>query len=102
MQDIIFGPLAVHVPALHAVFHTRMSDSYGVDLANREFVQLAVGGPLAGLAFGMATTFWLRFMYNTPMAEITLTIVSAYGTYIVADELMHVSAVLAVVILGKS
>ncbi|CAL8460804.1 g335 [Coccomyxa elongata] len=66
----------------------------------REFVQLAVGGPLAGLAFGIATTFWLRFMYNTPMAEITLTIVSAYGTYIVADELMHVSAVLAVVILG--
>lgn len=40
-------------------------------------------------------------MYNTPMAEITLTIVSAYGTYIVADELMHVSAVLAVVLLGE-
>ena len=67
----------------------------------REFVQLAVGGPLAGLAFGIATTFWLRYMYNSPMAEITLTIVSAYSTYIVADELMHVSAVLAVVILGE-
>ncbi|KAK9908624.1 hypothetical protein WJX75_000582 [Coccomyxa subellipsoidea] len=66
----------------------------------REFVQLAVGGPLTGLAFGIATTFWLRFMYNSPMAEITLTIVSAYSTYIVADELLHVSAVLAVVLLG--
>lgn len=56
---------------------------------------------MAGLAFGIATTFWLRYMYNSPMAEITLTIVSAYSTYIVADELMHVSAVLAVVILGE-
>jgi len=34
------------------------------------------------------------------MAEITLTIVATYGTYIVADELFHVSAVLAVVTLG--
>ena len=39
-------------------------------------------------------------MYNTPMAEITLTIIATYGTYIVADELFHVSAVLAVVTLG--
>ena len=34
------------------------------------------------------------------MAEITLTIIATYGTYIVADELFHVSAVLAVVTLG--
>lgn len=40
-------------------------------------------------------------MYNSPMAEITLTIVSAYSTYIVADELLRVSAVLAVVLLGE-
>ena len=55
---------------------------------------------MTGLAFGIATAFWLRYMYNTPMAEITLTIVATYGTYIVADELFHVSAVLAVVTLG--
>lgn len=66
----------------------------------RQSVQLAVGGPLVGLAFGIVTTVWLRYMYNSPTAEITLTIVSAYGTYLVADELLHVSAVLAVVVLG--
>lgn len=63
-------------------------------------MQLAIGGPLTGLAFGIATATWLRYMYNTPMAEITLTIIATYGTYIVADELFHVSAVLAVVTLG--
>ena len=66
----------------------------------REFLQLAIGGPLTGLAFGIATAFWLRYMYNVPTAEITLTIVATYGTYIVGDELFHVSAVLAVVTLG--
>ncbi len=69
-------------------------------LLYREFLQLAVGGPLLGLAFGIGTATWLRYMYNTPMAEITLTIMATYGTYIVGDELLHVSAVLAVVTLG--
>ena len=67
----------------------------------REFVQLAVGGPLTGLAFGVATTVWLRYMYNNATAEITLTVLSAYGTYLVANELFNVSAVLAVVVLGR-
>lgn len=71
-----------------------------VSLLSREFLQLAIGGPLTGLAFGMATAFWLRYMYNVPTAEITLTIVATYGTYIVGDSLFHVSAVLAVVTLG--
>ena len=63
-------------------------------------MQLAVGGPLTGLAFGVATTVWLRYMYNNATAEITLTVLSAYGTYVVANELLDVSAVLAVVVLG--
>lgn len=53
-----------------------------------------------GLVFGMAMTAWLRFMYNNPMAEITLTVLTAYATYVVGDQLLGVSGVLAVVILG--
>ena len=45
-------------------------------------------------------TLWLRSMFNKPMAEITLTIAGAYATYIVADQLFEVSAVLATVFLG--
>ncbi|KAK9791813.1 hypothetical protein WJX73_006506 [Symbiochloris irregularis] len=66
----------------------------------RLFAQLTAGGPATGLAFGMATTVWLRFMYNTPLGEITLTIASAFGTYLVGAELFGVSGVLAVVTLG--
>jgi NhaP-type Na+/H+ or K+/H+ antiporter len=66
----------------------------------RLFCQLSLGGPATGLAFGMAMTAWLRFMYNNPMAEITLTVLTAYATYVVGDRLFGVSGVLAVVMLG--
>ena len=39
-------------------------------------------------------------MYNSPVAEITTTVVASFGTYIIADQLFHVSGVLAVVFLG--
>ncbi len=81
-------------------WYRRHAGVSAASLLRREFLQLAIGGPLTGLAFGMATAFWLRYMYNIPTAEITLTIVATYGTYIVGDSLFHVSAVLAVVTLG--
>ena len=39
-------------------------------------------------------------MHNNPMAEITLTVLTAYATYLVGDRLFGVSGVLAVVVLG--
>lgn len=67
---------------------------------SRLFCQLSLGGPATGLMFGVAMTAWLRFMYNNPMAEITLTVLTAYATYLVGDRLFGVSGVLAVVVLG--
>eukprot|EP00884_Botryococcus_braunii_P017513 jgi/Botrbrau1/4445/Bobra.0348s0033.1 len=64
------------------------------------FCQLTLGGPTAGLVFAICTTLWLRQMYNNEMGEIVLTIVAAFGTYLVSDQLLHVSGVLAVVVLG--
>ena len=58
-------------------FHAEIGVTGGHVLGGRESIQLAVGGPLVGLAFGAATTVWLRYMYNSAPAEITLTIVSA-------------------------
>ena len=66
----------------------------------RLFFRLTAGGPATGIAFGIAITLWLRNMFNKPLAEITLTIAGAYATYIVADQLFVVSAVLATVFLG--
>ena len=58
------------------------------------------GGAATGLAFGLACTFWLRFMYKHLLGEITLSVVCAYSCYLVADSLFGTSGVLAVVTLG--
>jgi hypothetical protein len=35
--------------------------------AVRILVQLSVGGPALGVGMGIATTLWLRFMFNNPL-----------------------------------
>ena len=60
-----------------------------------QFVRLALGGVALGLTFGVATTAWLRYMYNAPMPEITITFVSAFLTYLVGDRLLGVSGVVS-------
>ena len=42
--------------------------------AVRISVQLSVGGAAWGLAVGVAATLWLRFMFESIHAEITLTV----------------------------
>ena len=64
------------------------------------FARLAAGGVATGLVAGVATTLWLRYMYNAPMPEITLTLAGAYMTFLVSERLLGVSGVLAVVTLG--
>lgn len=59
------------------------------------FFRLAAGGVVLGLAFGVATTAWLRYMYNAPMPEITITFVSAFLAYLVGDRLLGVSGVVS-------
>lgn len=53
------------------------------------------------MAFGLACTFWLHFMHYHLVAEVTLTVVCAFGCYLVSDSLFGASGVLAVVILGE-
>ncbi|KAA6417827.1 MAG: salt overly sensitive 1 [Trebouxia sp. A1-2] len=43
---------------------------------------------------------WLRFIYNQDVVEVTMTIVAALGCFIVANEILGVSGVLAVLCLG--
>lgn len=65
-----------------------------------QLCQLALGGPAVGMAFGIVVVAWLRFIYNQDVVEVTMTIVAALGSFIVANEVLGVSGVLAVLILG--
>ena len=65
-----------------------------------QLCQLSLGGPAVGVAFGLVMVVWLRFIYNQDVVEVTMTIVAAVGSFIVANEIVGVSGVLAVLCLG--
>ncbi|XP_064484392.1 sperm-specific sodium:proton exchanger-like isoform X2 [Ornithodoros turicata] len=64
------------------------------------FVRIAIGGPLLGIVFGKVAVWSLARVFNDAVIEITITLSSAYLTYYVAEAVLGVSGVLAVVALG--
>ncbi len=63
-----------------------------------EFVGVATGGILAGLAIGVLSDRVLRRLSDSDLT-IMLSVLTAYGAYIGAEEL-HVSGILAAVVAG--
>eukprot|EP00755_Sulcionema_specki_P034569 Sspe_Gene.103149::Locus_78971_Transcript_1_1_Confidence_1.000_Length_1550::g.103149::m.103149 len=63
-------------------------------------VAVAGGGCLVGYLMGFFTKTALKAVFNDPAIEITLTLVAAYLTFYLAEGVLHVSGVLALVILG--
>lgn len=61
------------------------------------FVIQLIGGVLVGLAVGKAIVWLIRPLTGVPLAEISLTVVLAYGAYFIAEDLVGVSGTIAVV-----
>ncbi|KAJ9470075.1 Sodium/hydrogen exchanger 7 [Diplonema papillatum] len=66
----------------------------------KEFAWVAGGGPILGLIIGIAGEWCLSKVFNDDMIEISVTIVCAYVTFFFAEGFLHVSGVLALVVLG--
>jgi len=64
------------------------------------FLQVPLAGPAIGIAFGMATLWWLGMVYNDALVDISLTVVDCYLVYFVSEEVSGSSGVLGVVGLG--
>eukprot|EP01062_Namystynia_karyoxenos_P058805 TRINITY_DN5027_c3_g1_i1.p1 TRINITY_DN5027_c3_g1~~TRINITY_DN5027_c3_g1_i1.p1 ORF type:complete len:1709 (+),score=558.24 TRINITY_DN5027_c3_g1_i1:61-5127(+) len=65
-----------------------------------ELCQVAIGGPLIGLAMALLAEQVLERVFNDPLIEVTLTLSVAYMTFFIAEGMLHVSGVLALVVLG--
>ncbi len=63
-----------------------------------DFIVVSGGGLLIGLFLGMVVSQIIK-QIDDPLIETTLTVVLAFGSYLIAEE-MHVSGVLAVVAAG--
>uniref|UniRef100_A0A0D3CA73 Cation/H+ exchanger transmembrane domain-containing protein n=1 Tax=Brassica oleracea var. oleracea TaxID=109376 RepID=A0A0D3CA73_BRAOL len=53
-----------------------------------------------GVAFGIASVFWLRFVFNDIVVQITVTLSVSYFAYYTAQEWAGVSGILTVITLG--
>lgn len=54
-----------------------------------KFLQIAIGGPIFGWVMGRLTIFFLSYVYNDPPVEISATIVTAYLTYWMSEDVLR-------------
>ncbi|MBN2470731.1 MAG: Na+/H+ antiporter [Anaerolineae bacterium] len=65
-----------------------------------QFAIVTIGGALAGFTIGLVTNYILDYVADDNAIQIAATIIVAYGTFLLAEELLHVSPVIAVVVAG--
>ena len=80
---------------LTGTFSASMLASGAVD-----FIFIALGGSLVGLSLGVIFSWLTGKIWNNPLVEITLSIVLAHSSFIIAEHFLHVSGVIATVIAG--
>ncbi|HEY6144850.1 MAG TPA: cation:proton antiporter, partial [Solirubrobacterales bacterium] len=73
-------------------------DAFSLGDAALEYVAVSVGGIAIGLAVGFLSILVIRRQTDTSLV-VVLTLLTAYGAYIGAEEL-HVSGILAAVVAG--
>ncbi len=62
-----------------------------------EFLRVFVGGAVIGLLIGILVSEMLQRLQSSVSAILTMSIVTAYGSFIVAEHGLHVSGVMATV-----
>ncbi|KAJ8562759.1 hypothetical protein K7X08_031211 [Anisodus acutangulus] len=60
----------------------------------------SLGSVIIGLVFGMASLFWLRFIYNDTLTDFSLALTVSYIAYYTAQEEAEASGILTLVALG--
>jgi NhaP-type Na+/H+ or K+/H+ antiporter len=65
-----------------------------------DFLKVAIGGTLFGLIMARLVMFWLKKVFKDAMVEIVVLLASAYLTFFIAEDFLHVSGVLAIFGLG--
>ena len=65
-----------------------------------QFVQLSFGGPGIGLVFGIFAVLWIRVIVRDTVLGVMITFFAVYLCFFVAESVLHVSGILALVVLG--
>jgi len=68
--------------------------------AATQFVKVACGGVVVGLAISLVMSVFLRVTSRSSAAQLGITVASAYLSFIVADHYFHVSGVISTMMVG--
>ncbi|MBG29147.1 MAG: hypothetical protein CMI31_03990 [Opitutae bacterium] len=80
-----------------AVFGT---GTFTVGAAVIGFGKIGAAGGLLGVLIGLIAILWMRKVFNDPMVEITVVLVTSYAVFFICEYFFHVSGVLGLVALG--
>ncbi len=99
-ESLLNDGTAIVVFGVLLSFLSGQTQSVDLGQAALSFVWVVLGGVLVGAVLTMLLSGWIARLFNDPMSEITLTIVLAYLSMIIAEGILHVSGVMAVVVSG--
>ncbi len=64
------------------------------------FGKIGAAGGLIGVLLGLVAIMWVKKVFNDPMIEITVVLVTSYAVFFICEHFFHVSGVLGLVALG--
>ena len=64
------------------------------------FGKIGAAGGLIGVFLGLIAILWVKKVFNDPMIEITVVLVTSYAVFFICEHFFHVSGVLGLVALG--
>ncbi len=93
------GTAIVIFSVLFAMVKSGSTEIHVVNIIMK-FVWVVTGGLAIGYILSVIFSNWIGRMFNDPLAEITLTIVLGYLCMLIAEGMLHVSGVMALVVAG--
>jgi CPA1 family monovalent cation:H+ antiporter len=94
---VLFSALLALVESGASVDH--LTDPFELGAVALDIAIVSLGGLLVGLATGYAV-YSVMVNLDEHMTEIVLTIILAYGSFVLAEHYLHVSGVIATVVAG--
>ena len=66
------------------------------------FVYVVAGGAAVGYCTGKLLLYWMVKFGQEPLVQISLSIAAAYLSYLIAENMLHLSGVVSLVVLGTT
>lgn len=63
-------------------------------------IKSCLGSPSLGLAWAIGLTIWFLVLFSDPIAEIIASITASYALWLLSDEILDISGILALVTFG--